>query len=45
MNIKSASGLEYLQAIERDELPMPPVCHTVPMTIVEVELSRASSRY
>ena len=32
------SGLEYLQQLISGELPLPPMCATIPMTFEEVEL-------
>jgi uncharacterized protein (TIGR00369 family) len=38
---RSMSGLQFLEAFLRGELPLPPVCELVRMTLVEVELGRA----
>jgi uncharacterized protein (TIGR00369 family) len=40
MNIDKLTGLEILQATVREELPIPSMCNTLPMHIVEVEKGR-----
>ncbi len=40
MNIEEMTGLEFLDAMRRDELTHPPICKTIPMRIDHVEEGR-----